>query len=158
MLPLVVLAVSLTGFHASPRLAPAASFAAQKPVTVWCANDGYAWAQFVGHYDVLENGRAVPGSNEMWLSGDVCGYLTKRLAKKPVPLFSIAASMLVLTHESFHLRGLTDEGQTDCQAARYVPNVASRFFGYTTHKQRHGVAGQVAAYRGHETAPYRTIC
>jgi hypothetical protein len=125
---------------------------------VWCADSGYAWAQFVGHYGLSENGRAVPGSNEMWLSSDACGYLLNRLNKKPAPLYSVSGSMLVLTHEAFHLRGLTDEGQTDCQAARFVPNVASRFFRFTTHKQRHDVAAQVAAVRSHETGVYRSVC
>lgn len=150
--PLLLTLAVLAGFHASPRLAPAASFVAGKPVTVLCANTQYDWQTYGGQAD--QYGLAIPGDNVVNLAPGVCRFL---LAKTVNPN-GLGSSLLVLTHEAIHARGESDEGVTDCAAVHEMPRVAVKFFRVKPGKQLRAVMANAWDYRRREPAPYRTTC
>lgn len=152
MVPLLIAAAALTGFHSSPRLALAASFVAGKPVTVMCANTQYDWQQYGGTSN--EFGLATPGDNVIKLAPDVCRFL---LAKIVTPN-GFGSSLLVLTHEAIHARGESDEGVTDCAAVHEMPRVAVKFFRVKAGKQLRAVMANAWYYRKGEPPTYRTGC
>lgn len=147
-----VAAATPAGFYKSVVLAPAASFVAGKPITVYCANSAYDWQQYGA--TTHEFGLAVPGSSEIKLAPDVCRYLRATIVNPN----GFGSSLLVLVHESIHARGEKDEGVTDCAAVHEMPRVAVKFFRVKAGKQLRDVMANAWNYRGRETAPYRTVC
>lgn len=147
------------GFYASPRLAPAASFVAGKPVKVWCAKTEDVWRETMDANGGGEaNGLAVVGSDEMRLSPVICLSLQMKLGGRIVPLNSFAPSLLGLVHEAIHDRGSFDEGKTDCAAVHEMPRVAVKFFKVKPGKQLRAVMAAAWTYRDRLTPPYRTVC
>ena len=144
-------AAAPAGFYKSVVLAPAASFVAGKPVTVYCANSEYDWQQYGGTGS--EHGLAVPGSSVIKLDPDVCRLLRATTIKD-----GFGASLLVLVHESIHARGEKEEGVTDCSAVHEMPRVAVKFFHVKAGKQLRAVMANAWHYRAGETAVYRSVC
>lgn len=154
-------AAAPAGFSSSPRLAPAASFVAGKPVAVYCANTEYDWKQFLettGRTGSDANGSAVPGSSEVKLSPSLCTNLRLQLAGKTVRNVALGPSILALVHESIHDRGEANEGATDCAAVHEMARVAVKFFHVKAGKQLRAVMAATWTYRAGESAPYRTVC
>jgi hypothetical protein len=159
----LIAAVAPVGFHGSPRLAPAASFVAGKPVTVWCADTQYDWNGYLdsvyGNHDTV-SGSTYPGSSDERLSPEVCATLTPAAkATKPVaPTARLGAAILVVTHESIHARGEADEGVTDCAAFHEMPRVAVKFFHVRSGKDLRRLMSYVVAYRSTSAPQFRTGC
>lgn len=144
-------AAAPTGFTSAPRLAPAASFVAGKPIAVYCAKTQYDWQQYGA--TSREKGLAVPGSSEIKLAPDVCRYL-----RAPKVQDGFAGSLLVLVHEAIHARGTKDEGVTDCAAVHEMPRVAVKFFSVKAGKQLRAVMADAWTLRAREAPAYRTVC
>jgi hypothetical protein len=117
------------GFTRQVRLEPAASWAAQKPVRVYCGPM------------VDASGRGLLGGDELWLEGSGCVLLLRRNAGRPVrdelEADKLAWFLLTLAHEVQHVRGVRSEAVAECTALRVMPSMASRFFGYKTWRARH---------------------
>lgn len=115
------------GFFPAPKLQPAASSVAGKPVKVWCAKNGAIWhavasPDATGYVPIV-------GGHEMWLSNLACANLHAWLnGKNPPNSEAVAGSMLTLGHEAEHLRGERDEAMTDCAALRAMPAMVRKFF------------------------------
>jgi hypothetical protein len=147
------------GFVESKPLEPAASYVARKPVAVQCASSVASWTEWVAsNGGSSANGSAQPGDTVMYLSPQVCSYLRGWQRGRPVALVSLGPSLLVLTHEAVHLRGLSDEGTVDCDATHEMVAVAQRFFGIRSRATMHELMADVARYRQLEPAVYRTVC
>jgi hypothetical protein len=123
------------------RLAAVASSIAGKPVAVRCPS---LWRRLIdvssaggqAHYD--EKGRPTHAE----LTHEVCKTFD-RLAERGFPeeinclateltacdewILDIVVAVHVLTHESWHLRGVLDEGTTECYAYQTDSAVAQRF-------------------------------
>lgn len=146
-------------FNRSGKLEPAASFVAGKPVQVMCAatwSDWRAWIEENGRGEA--NGTALVGGDAMHLSPDTCRFLRDRQRGRTVDLFAMGGTILVLTHESIHLRGERDEGVTDCSASHEMVAVAQRFFGFKDRVKLRALMAKVAKYRSREAPQYRTVC
>lgn len=155
-----VQAAAAAGFVKSSVLAPAASFVAGKPVTVLCAGSDSAWDAYkVAAYGANDggNGSTVAGSSTIRLSYLVCESIRLHLQGRVVPLKTLGPTIEVLTHESIHARGVSDEGVADCDAIRQMPNVATTFLHFTT-KTLALLMTAARAWRNTEAAAYRTVC
>src|SRR4051812_46498439 len=116
-LTVIVLAAPV-GFREAPKLEPAASYVAGKPVQVLCAVDQAAWdAYLAAQYGAGTSnigGATVVGSSLVSVDPKVCRYLEGNI-RKPAsqPLLQLGAAMQILVHESLHARGEADEARTD---------------------------------------------
>lgn len=154
-------ATAAPDFSAAPRLATPASFVAGKTVRVECAANDDAWARFlesVGYPGAVANGWAVAGTSVAKLSPIICSSLRAKMNGKVVANNLFAPSLLGLVHESIHLRGVLDEGETDCAAIHEMPRIAVRYFGVKAGKQLRAVMAAAWAYRKRQPPPYRTKC
>ncbi len=152
-------AVAPAGFYEPSKLETAASSIAGKRVQVLCADSVAVWRTWthsIGHGKA--GGAALIGGTVMRFAPDICQFLLSRQRGRPVPLYSLGASILAFTHEAIHLRGERDEGKTDCTASYEMAGVAQRFFGFKTYAARRALMAQVARYRALEPAAYRTVC
>jgi hypothetical protein len=149
------------GFTRAPKLEPAASLVAKKKVTVWCPRTDAAWAAGMrkAGLPVSSHGTANLERKELWLEKVVCDNLAiaLRFGVEPAGYGSFAPSLLVLVHESVHLRGLLHEGRTDCTASRELPNVAVKYF------NRRAIVvpslkRELKRWRDANDAVYRTVC
>jgi hypothetical protein len=94
------------------RISAAASTVAGKPVRVGCDTSGRRVGA-VQHAD----GVAIVGGAQAYLTPDLCYALHRLAADGDVPSFSeTARAIAVLAHEAWHLRGVGDEGVTECYA------------------------------------------
>jgi hypothetical protein len=111
-----------------PTLDAIASEVAGRPVTVWCETDEGEWLALTkGRTGVT--GFARFGDTIAYVAPSRCGALHAGLAGTAT-LFDLGRSLLVLLHESLHLRGIRDEGETDCTALGLVKTYAVRYFGF----------------------------
>jgi hypothetical protein len=96
---------------------------------------------------------------ELWLEKVSCDNLAivQRYGVAPDGYYAFAPSLLILVHESVHLRGLVDEGKTDCTASRELSKVAVRFFNRRTLVVAR-LTKDVARWRDANAARYRTVC
>ncbi len=96
---------------AAARFSDEASRIAGKPVTVHCDESGdYVGA--VQHAD----GAAVVGGDVAYLTPDGCLDLYRLAFDGEVTSSQTARALAVLAHEAWHLRGVRDEGTTECYA------------------------------------------
>lgn len=108
-----------------------ASYVAGKPVVVYCAKTRAAWRELtisVGAQPAADGFVDAVGGATVNLRDDVCLTLLRRMNRKVVTLPQLANPLLTLVHESAHLRGLSNEGETDCDALSRIPDVGGRFF------------------------------
>lgn len=155
--------VAPRGFVVQPVLSARAAFIAGKPVRVYCTSSDTAWQAFLASVnDTLADAGGVtlqPGDSATYLSPDICGALIGRTAKKPVILGVLGASLQVLAHEGFHMRGISDEGITDCDAYRMLPKFLVARWGFRHGSRAFGqVMAGVRADRAELPAQYRTVC
>jgi hypothetical protein len=100
-----------TRAEATARFSDEASRVAAKPVTIRCDESGdYVGA--VQHAD----GIAAVGGNLAYLTPERCLALYRLAFKDEVNSSQTARALAVLAHEAWHLRGVRDEGTTECYA------------------------------------------
>jgi hypothetical protein len=100
-----------TQAKATARFAVEASAIAGKPVTVECDESG-EHVGLVQHAD----GAALVGGDVAYLTPERCLDLYRLAFKGEVTSSQTARSLAVLAHEAWHLRGVANEGMTECYA------------------------------------------
>jgi hypothetical protein len=104
------------------RISAEASRVAGKPVRVGCDTSG-RYVGFVRHAD----GVALVGGQRAYLTPELCYALHRLVADGDVPSFSqTARAIAVLAHEAWHLRGISNEGVTECFALQSGVRVGKR--------------------------------
>jgi hypothetical protein len=100
-----------TRARAAARFSNEASRIAAKPVTIVCDESG-RHVGAVQHAD----GAAVVGGNVAYLTPGRCLDLYRLAFEGDVTSSQTARALAVLAHEAWHLRGVRDEGTTECYA------------------------------------------
>jgi hypothetical protein len=108
-----------SGLHAEARAEAVALFSAEasriagKPVSIHCDEAGE-------HVGVVQHadGAAVVGGNVAWLTPERCHDLYRLAFDGEVKGSQTGRAIAVLAHEAWHLRGLRDEGVTECYAVQ----------------------------------------
>jgi hypothetical protein len=100
-----------TRAEAAARFSDEASRIAAKPVTIQCDESG-------DHVGVVQHadGAAVVGGNLAYLAPQRCLDLYRLAFEGDVTSSQTARAIAVLAHEAWHLRGVRDEGTTECYA------------------------------------------
>jgi len=96
---------------AAERFSDEASVIAEKPVTVRCDESG----DFVGVIQHAD-GAAQVGGDTAYLTPAICLALYRLAFEDEVVSSRTARAIAVLAHEAWHLRGVRDEGETECYA------------------------------------------
>jgi len=110
-----------TRAEAAARFSEEASRVAAKPVTIRCDESGdYVGA--VQHAD----GVAAVGGNLAYLTTERCLDLYRLAFKGEVSSNQTARALAVLAHEAWHLRGVSDEGTTECYALQTGVEIGQR--------------------------------
>jgi hypothetical protein len=96
---------------AAARFSAEASEIAGKPVTISCDEAG-------DHVGVVQHadGAAIVGGDVGYLTPERCHDLYRLAFDGEVRGSQTARAIAVLAHESWHLRGVADEGTTECYA------------------------------------------
>jgi hypothetical protein len=145
------------GLDASTRAAAAARFSeeasrvAMKPVTIRCDESGdYVGA--VQHAD----GVAALGGDLAYLTPERCLDLYRLAFKGEVRSSQTARALAVLAHEAWHLRGVSDEGTTECYALQTGVEIGERL-GLSADTARRTMRQQLVenASRGQASPDYR---
>jgi hypothetical protein len=100
-----------TRARAAARFSDEASRIAAKPVTVRCDESG-RYVGAVQHSD----GAAIVGGDLAYLTPARCLDLYRLAFKGESASSQTARALAVLAHEAWHLRGVADEGTTECYA------------------------------------------
>jgi hypothetical protein len=112
---------SATRAEAVARFSDEASEIAAKPVTIRCDEAGdYVGA--VQHAD----GVAVVGGELAYLTPERCLDLYRLAFKDEVRSNRTGRALAVLAHEAWHLRGVADEGETECYALQSAVDLGKR--------------------------------
>jgi hypothetical protein len=136
---------------ATMRFSAEASRIAEKPVTIRCDESGdYVGA--VQHAD----GVAVVGGDLAYLTPERCFDLYRLAFKGEVRSNRTGRALAVLAHEAWHLRGVADEGTTECYALQSGVEIGRRL-GLSADSARDLMRRQLAenALRGRANAEYR---
>jgi hypothetical protein len=111
-----------TRAEATARFSKEASRVAGKPVTIRCDEAGdYVGA--VQHAD----GVAVVGGDLAYLTPERCLDLYRLAFEDEVRSSRTGRAVAVLAHETWHLRGVSDEGTTECYALQSGVELGERF-------------------------------
>jgi hypothetical protein len=102
-----------TRAEATARFSAEASRVAAKPVTIRCDEAG----DFVGAVQDAD-GVAVVGGELAYLTPERCLDLYRLAFKGEVRSNRTGLAVAVLAHEAWHLRGVSDEGITECYAVQ----------------------------------------
>jgi hypothetical protein len=100
-----------TRAEATARFSQEASRVAAKPVTIKCDESG----EHVGAVQHAD-GVAVVGGQLAYLTPERCLELYRLAFKDEVKFNQTGRALAVLAHEAWHLRGVSDEGMTECYA------------------------------------------
>ena len=103
------------------RFSDEASTIAQKPVTILC-DESRDYVGLVQHAD----GVAAVGGDRAYLTPERCLDLYRLAFKGEVTSSQTARAVAVLAHEAWHLRGVSDEGTTECYALQSGVEVGQR--------------------------------
>jgi hypothetical protein len=110
-----------TRAEAAARFSEEASRVAAKPVTIRCDEAGdYVGA--VQHAD----GVAAVGGELAYLTPERCLDLYRLAFKEEVRSSRTGRALAVLAHEAWHLRGVSDEGITECYALQSGVEIGQR--------------------------------
>jgi hypothetical protein len=110
-----------TRAEATARFSEEASRVAAKPVTIRCDESGdYVGA--VQHAD----GVATVGGELAYLTPERCLDLYRLAFKGEVRSSRTARALAVLAHEAWHLRGVSNEGTTECYALQAGVEIGQR--------------------------------
>jgi hypothetical protein len=93
------------------RFSDEASRIAEKPVTIRC-DEARDYVGLIQHAD----GVAAVGGDRAYLTPERCLDLYRLAFKGEVTSSQTARALAVLAHEAWHLRGVADEGTTECYA------------------------------------------
>jgi hypothetical protein len=93
------------------RFSDEASRIAGKPVTIRC-DESRDYVGFVQHAD----GVALVGGDRAYLTPEICHTLYRLAFDGRVDSSRTGRAVAVLAHEAWHLRGVRDEGATECYA------------------------------------------
>lgn len=127
-----------TRAEAAARFSEEASRVARKPVTIRCDEAGnYVGA--VQHAD----GVAAVGGELAYLTPERCLDLYRLAYKGQVEFNRTGRALAVLAHEAWHLRGVSDEGITECYAFQSGVQLGERL-GLSTDTARRMMRRQVA--------------
>jgi hypothetical protein len=110
-----------TRAEATMRFSDEASRVAAKPVTIRCDEAG----EYVGAVQHAD-GVAVVGGNLAYLTPERCLALYRLGFKGEVNGSQTARALAVLAHEAWHLRGVRDEGATECYALQTGVGIGQR--------------------------------
>ncbi len=100
-----------TRAEAVARFSEEASRIAEKPVTIRC-DESRDYVGLIQHAD----GVAAVGGDRAYLTPERCLDLYRLAFKGEVTSSQTARALAVLAHEAWHLRGVADEGTTECYA------------------------------------------
>jgi hypothetical protein len=142
---------SSTRAEATARFSEEASRVAAKPVTIRCDESGdYVGA--VQHAD----GAATVGGDLAYLTPERCLDLYRLAFKGEVRTSQTARALAVLAHEAWHLRGVSDEGATECYALQTGGEIGQRL-GLSTDTARRMMRQQLVenARRSQASPAYR---
>ena len=140
-----------TRAEATARFSEEASRVAAKPVTIRCDEAGdYVGA--VQHAD----GVAAVGGNLAYLTPERCVDLYRLAFEGEVRSSRTGRALAVLAHEAWHLRGVSDEGITECYALQSGVEIGRRL-GLSLDTARRLMRQQLAenALRGRANPAYR---
>ena len=140
-----------TRTKAAARFSQEASRVAGKSVTIRCDESGdYVGA--VQHAD----GVALVGGDLAYLTPERCLDLYRLAFKDEVRPNRTAGAVAVLAHEAWHLRGVSDEGTTECYALQSGVEVGQRL-GLSADTARRVMRQQLVenALRGRTSPEYR---
>jgi hypothetical protein len=140
-----------TRAEAAARFSEEASRVAAKPVTIRCDESGdYVGA--VQHAD----GVAAVGGSLAYLTPERCLDLYRLAFKGEVRPNQTGRALAVLAHEAWHLRGVSDEGTTECYALQSGREIGQRL-GLTPTRARELMDRQLAqnALRSRASPAYR---
>jgi len=140
-----------TRAEAGDRLSGEAARIAGHPVTIRCDDSG----DFVGAVQHAD-GVAVVGGRLAYLTPERCHDLYRLAFKNDVTFSQTARAIAVLAHEAWHLRGVRDEGTTECYALQSGVGIGRRL-GLSEGTARQMMRQQLAenALRGGANAEYR---
>jgi hypothetical protein len=105
--------------HEENRLARVASVLAGAPVTVHCQTLGEAFADLGAELGYVKFGADGVPEHHTTIKRDQCSDLRGYLGgAQEHPSFDQVIAVHVLTHESMHMKGLTDESWAECAAVQ----------------------------------------
>jgi hypothetical protein len=134
------------------RISAEASRVAGKPVRVGCDTSG-RYVGFVRHAD----GVAAVGGVRAYLTPELCYALHRLAADGDVPSFSqTARAIAVLAHEAWHLRGVGNEGVTECFALQSGVRVGQRL-GLDDGTARRMMRSQLVANQLHRQGSFEYV-
>ncbi|MDP9491018.1 MAG: hypothetical protein M3P42_02270 [Actinomycetota bacterium] len=110
-----------TRAEAAARYSEEASRVAGKPVTIRCDEAG----EYVGAVQHAD-GVAAVGGDVAYLTPERCLDLYRLAFKDEVRSNQTARALAVLTHEAWHLRGVSNEGTTECYALQSGVDLGQR--------------------------------
>jgi hypothetical protein len=110
-----------TRLEAVERFSDAAALIADKPVSIYC-DESRDFVGAVQHAD----GVAEVGGERAYLTPEICLNLYRLAFEDEVRGSQTARALAVLAHEAWHLRGLSDEGTTECYALQSGVEVGRR--------------------------------
>jgi hypothetical protein len=110
-----------TRAEAQDRFSTEASRIATKPVRIRCDESG-AYVGAVQHAD----GVATVGGELAYLTPERCHDLYRLAYDGEVTSSQTARALAVLAHEAWHLRGIDDEGTTECYALQSAVQLGER--------------------------------
>jgi hypothetical protein len=104
------------------RFSEEASRIAGKQVSIRC-DESRDYVGFVQHSD----GVALVGGDRAYLTPERCYDLYRLAFESEVTSSQTARALAVLAHEAWHLRGVRDEGTTECYALQSAVGIGVRF-------------------------------
>jgi hypothetical protein len=110
-----------TRIEASERFSDEASRIAEKPVTIYCDESG----DFVGAVQHAD-GVAEVGGDHAYVTPEICLELYRLAFEDDVTGSRTGRALAVLAHEAWHLRGVADEGTTECYALQSSVEIGQR--------------------------------
>jgi hypothetical protein len=139
-----------TRAEAVARFSDEASRIAAKPVTIRC-DESRDYVGLVQHAD----GVAAVGGDRAYLTPERCFDLYRLAFEDEVTSSQTARALAVLAHEAWHLRGVSDEGTTECYALQSGVEVGQRL-GLSEGTARQMMRQQLVenALRGGTTSEY----
>jgi hypothetical protein len=140
-----------TRAEATARFSEEASRVAAKPVTIRCDESG----DYVGAIQHAD-GVAAVGGELAYLTPERCLDLYRLAFKGEVRDSRTARALAVLAHEAWHLRGVSDEGITECYSLQSGVEIGRRL-GLSLDTARRLMRQQLAenALRGRANPAYR---
>ncbi len=135
-----------TRAEAQDRFSAEASRIAGKPVRIRCDESG-AFVGAVQHAD----GVATVGGDLAYLTPERCHDLYRLAFEGEVTSSQTARALAVLAHEAWHLRGVDDEGTTECYALQSGVGLGERL-GLSEDTARQMMRQQLAENAGRSVA------